>query len=150
MSRRQSRQSTHFSFRPDVDNGSEEEEVEEEIEEELVHESRRTTASRGMRNPSNLMSRKTTMSSRGLKSEEEIIGLEEDDDYSDEEFDDEARGERGFEFEDKAISRTRSQPVGRLALEETDTSRQVDTAPGLYRRGSVNIRRMSSEVPHGV
>lgn len=70
VSDKQYRQSTHFSFRPNVDDGSKED---GEIEEEINQDSRVT------RNRSKV-TRKTAMFAR---SEEEMMGLVGDEDYED-------------------------------------------------------------------
>uniref|UniRef100_K1QS16 Uncharacterized protein n=1 Tax=Magallana gigas TaxID=29159 RepID=K1QS16_MAGGI len=133
---KQSRQSTHFSFRPNVDDGSEED---GEMEEEINQDPRVT------RDHSKVTSRKTTMSTR---SEEEIMGLVGNEDYEDDFEEDEDQGRRGpgFEFEDKMASRARSLPIGQHLLEDVDTSRNVDSAPDkMRRRGSVREGRRNSE-----
>lgn len=132
---KQSRQSTHFSFKPNEDHSSDEE---EEIEEDLMQ------GSRGPKNCSKMTSRKTTMSTR---TEEEMLNLG-DKEYSDEEFEEnEERMAQGFEFEDKMVSRARSQPMKTGYKEDIEESRNVDTAPGeMRRRSSIRMQRRDSEV----
>lgn len=83
VSDKQSRQSTHFSFRPNVDDGFEED---GEIEEEINQDSRVT------QDRSKVTSRKTTMSAW---SEEEMMRLVGNEDYEDDFEEDQDQGRRG-------------------------------------------------------